>query len=322
MKIIGHKNLFKSILVALILINALGPGCNRVAEEEVYLFSYFKKNGEDGLHLAWSGDGLKFTPLNGDAAILAPKVSADMLMRDPCIIQGDDGIFRMVWTVSWNAKGIGYAWSKDLLEWSEQKYLPVMEHEPEARNCWAPEVFYDAATGLYLIFWSTTIPGRNPETEAMADKGWDHRMYYVTTRDFEKFSETRLFYDAGFNVIDGTLLAHDSRYFLFLKDETRYPPQKNIRMAVSAQVEGPSSAAGEPITGDYWAEGPTVAKAGEKWVVYFDKYMEHAMGAVSSTDLVSWTDMSDEVSFPDGTRHGTILRVKRKILDRLLERYP
>ena len=41
----------------------------------------------------------------------------------------------------------------------------------------------------------------------MADKGWDHRMYYVTTRDFEKFSETRLFYDAGFNVIDGTLLA-------------------------------------------------------------------------------------------------------------------
>lgn len=322
MKLFGHKYLLKSIIVAFLLIAASGIGCSSVEEEEVYLFSYFKNNGEDGLHLAWSSDGLNFASLNGDKSILAPKVSDDKLMRDPCIIQGDDGIFRMVWTVSWNAKGIGYAWSKDLAEWSEQQYIPVMEHEPSARNCWAPEVFFDAATGLYLIFWSTTIPGRNPETEAMADKGWDHRMYYVTTRDFEKFSETRLFYDAGFNVIDGTLLAHNSQYYLFLKDETRYPAQKNIRLAFSDHVEGPYSEAGEPITGDYWAEGPTVAKVAEKWVVYFDKYTKHTMGAVSSSDLVSWTDISSEVSFPEGTRHGTIIRVKRKILDGLLEKYP
>lgn len=322
MKIKRYTDLLKSILAAVLFLILLGSGCDRVADDEVYLFSYFKNNGEDGLHLAWSSDGMNFTPLNGDRAILAPQVSEDKLMRDPCIIQGDDGIFRMVWTVSWNARGIGYAWSKDLVEWSEQKYIPVMEHELSARNCWAPEVFYDAATGLYLIFWSTTIPGRNPETEAMADRGWDHRMYYVTTRDFEKFSETRLFYDAGFNVIDGTLLSHDGSYYLFLKDETRYPPQKNIRMAVSGNAAGPYSPAGEPITGDYWAEGPTVAKVGENWLVYFDKYMEHTMGAVSSSDLVTWTDISGEVSFPEGARHGTILRVNRRILDVLIKRFP
>jgi hypothetical protein len=55
-------------------------------------------------------------------------------MRDPCIIRDKDGIFHMVWTVSWNEKGIGYAWSRDLINWSQQKYIPVMEHEPEARN--------------------------------------------------------------------------------------------------------------------------------------------------------------------------------------------
>lgn len=322
MRMINHKCLMKNIIAVSIFITALCMGCSGPAEEEVYLFSYFKNNGEDGLHLAWSSDGLNFTPLNGDKAILAPEVSTDKLMRDPCIIQGGDGIFRMVWTVSWNARGIGYAWSKDLAEWSDQKYIPVMEHEPAARNCWAPEVFFDAAAGLYLIFWSTTIPGRNPETEATADKGWDHRMYYVTTRDFETFSETRLFYDDGFNVIDGTLIDHDGRYYLFLKDETRYPPQKNIRIAVSGHAAGPYSAAGEPITGDYWAEGPTVAKVADKWVVYFDKYTKHTMGAVSSSDLVSWSDISGEVSFPEGTRHGTILQVKRKVLDGLLAKYP
>ncbi len=65
-------------------------------------------------------------------------------MRDPCIIRGADGLFHMVWTVSWNERTIGYASSKDLIHWSEQQAIPVMEHEPTTLNCWAPEIFYDA----------------------------------------------------------------------------------------------------------------------------------------------------------------------------------
>jgi len=36
----------------------------------------------------------------------------------------------MVWTVSCCEKGVGYANSADLINWSHQKYIPVMEHEP------------------------------------------------------------------------------------------------------------------------------------------------------------------------------------------------
>ena len=32
----------------------------------VYLFSYFKDNGQDGLHLAYSYDGFKWTALKND----------------------------------------------------------------------------------------------------------------------------------------------------------------------------------------------------------------------------------------------------------------
>ena len=35
-------------------------------KNDVYLFSYFKGNGEDGLHLAYSNDGLKWTSLKND----------------------------------------------------------------------------------------------------------------------------------------------------------------------------------------------------------------------------------------------------------------
>jgi len=142
-------------------------------------------------------------------------------------------------------------------------------------------------------------------------------MYYVTTKDFETVSETQLFYDRGFNVIDGTLVKEDGKYILFLKDETRHPAEKNIRVATSNQLTKGYSKASEPITGDYWAEGPTPVKIGEHWVVYFDKYTERKMGAVRSSDLENWEDISDQIDFPEGTRHGTVLKVPESVLENL-----
>ena len=285
---------------------------------ECYLFSYFIGNGEDGLHLAYSFDGLNFKPLNNNKSFLTPKVGGK-LMRDPCIIQTPDGIFHMVWTTSWNQKAIGYAHSRDLVRWSEQKYIPVMEHEPKARNSWAPEVFYDEAGKQFLIFWSTTIPGRFPETEKSGDNGLNHRIYYTTTRDFEAFTPTKLFYNPGFNTIDATIVKDAGRYIMFIKDETRHPPKKNIRVTVSTKAEGPYGPASKPITGDYWAEGPSAIKIDGRWFVYFDKYRKGRYGAVVSRDLKNWEDISNKIHFPKGTRHGTIFRVSKPILTKLLQ---
>jgi hypothetical protein len=269
--------------------------------------------------LAYSYNALQWEALRQNQSFLKPTAGKDQLMRDPCIVQGPNGVFHMVWTVSWNEKVIGYASSKDLIHWSPQKEIPVMVHEKEARNCWAPEVFFDPKSEQYIIIWSTTIPGRFPKTENTGDSKYNHRMYYVTTKDFEEFSETQLFFDQGFNVIDGTIKMEEGRYLLFLKDETRHPPEKNIRLSYSDQITKEYSKVSEPITGDYWAEGPTAIKIGEYWWVYFDKYRRHKMGAVRSKDLLHWEDVSEKISFPEGTRHGTIFRVKKEILEPLLE---
>lgn len=300
------------ILISLLFLNGFAQDKN-----EVYMFSYFMGNGEDGLHLAYSNDGLKWEALKNNKSFLTPTAGKDKLMRDPCIISGADGKFHMVWTVSWNEKGIGYAYSNDLINWSEQYYLPVMEHEPEAKNCWAPEVFFDNKSKQYIIFWSTTIPGRFPETEKTGDDKYNHRMYYVTTTDFRDFTETELFYNQGFNVIDGTMVRDNDKYVLFLKDETRTPPQKNIRIATSNQLTSGFGKPSAPITGNYWAEGPTPVKIGEWWIVYFDKYVNHAMGAVRSKDLKNWEDISDLVRFPEGTRHGTVFKVSGELFQKL-----
>lgn len=289
------------------------------AEKPVYLFSYFKGNGEDGLHLAYSENGYHWEALNNDQSFLAPKLSRDQLMRDPCIILGGDGLYHMVWTISWSENGIGYASSEDLINWSEQKLIPVMAHEDSVRNCWAPEITFDAANNEYMIYWSSTVTGRFNEPGQASEDQYNHRIYYVTTKDFNRFSETRLLYEQGFNAIDATIVPDNDRFVMFLKDETLVPPQKNIRIAYSDKLTGPYSEASAPITGDYWAEGPTVLRIDDRWIVYFDKYKEGKFGALRSKDLEHWEDISTYISMPEGIRHGTALEVPRSVLGKIQE---
>lgn len=292
---------------------------NAQLKDSVLLFSYFKENGEDGLHYAYSEDGYKWIALKNDSSVLKPVAGKDKLMRDPCIIRDDKGVFHMVWTVSWNEKGIGYATSTDLVNWSEQRYLPLMEKVPGARNCWAPEIFYEKKSGEYMIFWATTVTGKFKETESKKENGYDHRIYYVTTSDFKIFTEPDILYDQEFSVIDATIAKNGKQYVMFLKDETPEPPQKNIRLATSDQLTGGYSRPSAPFTGPEWAEGPTVARVDGWWIVYYDLYRSHKMGAMRSKDLKIWSDVTPRLSFPEGVRHGTVLKISRTELGRLVK---
>lgn len=193
-----------------------------------------------------------------------------------------------------------------------------MEHEDSTRNSWAPEVTYDPESKEYMIYWASTITGEFPETQVEGDNGYNHRMYYTLTKDFKNFSETMLLYDPGFNSIDATILKKGNKWMMVIKDETREPkPEKNLKLAFADSLDGPYSDASEKITGDYWAEGPTVAKINGEYYIYFDRYMDNHFGLIKSKDLKTWTDISDQLEFPKGLRHGTILKISRKELDKL-----
>ena len=306
----------KKLIVIPLLICLLN--CN--SQNNTYMFSYFTGRGEDGLHLAYSYDGLTWNALNNGFSYLSPAIGKDSLMRDPCIMYGKDGLFHMVWTTGWWDKYIGYASSKDLITWSEQKTIPVMELEPEAKNCWAPEISYDEKNDEYIIYWATTIPGRHKEVATSErEKGLNHRIYYVTTKDFKNFSETKMFYNPDFCVIDATILKKNNKYYMFVKNENSNPPEKNIRITTSDDIQGLYSIeVSAPITGNYWAEGPTALDLGEYVYVYFDKYRNHRYGAVRSKDMINWEDVSDSIIFPKGIRHGTAFEVSPDILEKFI----
>ncbi|HWH51233.1 MAG TPA: glycoside hydrolase family 43 protein, partial [Gemmatimonadaceae bacterium] len=225
------------------------------------------------------------------------------------------------WTVAWTDHAIGVAHSRDLIHWSEQTRVPVMEHEPTALNTWAPDLFYDDATRQFVIVWASSIPGRFPATDSLAQttsRGRaDHRLYYVTTRDFKSYSPTRLLYDGGFAAIDGTITKASGRYYLVMKDETFYPPHRNIRVASSAHATGPYGPASPPFT-DKDTEGPSVLHTGGWWYVYYDEYTRGHYGAVRTHDFVHWEQFSDSLHAARGMRHGSAFLAPESVLRGLL----
>gem|GEM_PF-5680318 len=51
----------------------------------------------------------------------------------------------------------------------------------------------------------------------------------------------------------------------------------------------------------------------------FDEYTRRRYGAVASSDMKKWENISDKILFPKGARHGTVFAVPRSVLQNLLK---
>ncbi|MDF1825575.1 MAG: glycoside hydrolase family 43 protein [Verrucomicrobiales bacterium] len=328
------KSNFLSTLLpsALSVMFLLASPILKAADAEAYVFTYFNTGPEgqsQGLQYAYSRDGYQWQKIESpEGTFLRPEVGGKLL-RDPSIVEGPDGTFHMVWTTDWWHHGIGIAHSNDLINWSKQEYLDVMENFPGYTNCWAPEIFYDEITETYLIFWASTIPGKFPGTEGKGEtftkpavKGVkaSHRMYLTTTKDFKTYSPTELFYDDGYNCIDAFIVRDEERerYVMVLKDEEKFPePRKDLRIAFAESPFGPWGESSDPIS-PHWVEGQSLLKVGDEWLLYFDAYTRKVYEGLKTRDFENWTSITEQLVVPEGMRHGTPFPVSEKILAGLI----
>ncbi|WP_340114641.1 glycoside hydrolase family 43 protein [Maribellus mangrovi] len=300
------KNIIPLLFIVLLF------GCNN--EKQVYMFSTFREPADKGLFLVYSYDGYTWNDLGGPW--LAPEVGQQKVMRDPSVVKGPDGTFHMVWTSSWRGDlGFGYANSKDLVNWSEQEFIPVMDYDTSTVNIWAPELFYDNEKDEYIIIWASTIPFKFEK--GIEEERNNHRMYYTTTKDFKIFSDTKLYLDPGFSVIDCVIVKRGKDdYVLVLKDNTR--PERNLKVAFGKTPLGPWENISEPFT-DNFTEGPTVLNLGDEWLIYYDAYREKTYSTQMTKDFKTFEDISDQVSFPEGHKHGTVFMADVKVLNNLIK---
>ncbi len=282
------------------------------SHKQVYLFTSFREDSPQGLRFLYSYDGYHWTNIPG--RFLIPNVGPSKLLRDPSLSRGPDGVFHLVWTTGWRGdQGFGHASSRDLVHWSEQSFVPVMTNEPTTVNVWAPEIYYDNHDRQFIIVWASTIPGRYPEKLEATNN--NHRLYFTITRDFTTFAPAKLFFEPGFSVIDSYIVKDAGRYVLVHKDNTR--PMLNLRVAFGGTPLGPWHDVSEPLTQKF-TEGPCALKVGDDWLIYFDAYREKIYGALRTRDFKTFTNITKEVSFPEGHKHGTALAVPREMLDGLL----
>lgn len=303
----------------------------------VFLLPYFLGNGETGVYLTASRDGLQFDWLNDGKPILpAPNWPSENLTRDPSILYHDD-TFHMVWTTSWESRSIGYASSKNLKEWSVPKKIDIWGDRTDVRNTWAPELHWDPEQQEFLILWSTTTDAELRDDDGTGNPHkLDHRSYASRTKDFESFTTPKLFYSTQnpeLSVIDPYIAFDDrntddpadDRWVMVIKNEM-YPKDggKNLCLVFSQHMQGPyETTLGPPIVGagtdivDRMGEGPSLLKVNGLWWLYWDAPgSEFSYCLATSPDLIHWTNRSAEMSLPvERMRHGTVLRVLESAID-------
>ncbi|MDQ0936717.1 family 43 glycosylhydrolase [Streptomyces turgidiscabies] len=307
-----------------------------------YMFSYFTGEGtSDGeqLYAALSkgNDPLKWRELNNGKPVLTSTLGEKGL-RDPFIIRSPEGDkfyqiatdLRIYGNGDWDAsqrtgsKSIMVWESTDLVHWTDQRLVKVSPDS--AGNTWAPEAFYDAKLGSYVVFWASKLYDN-------ADHSGDtyNRMMYATTRDFRTFSAPKVWIDRGYSVIDSTMIKDSDTYYRFSKDErnntSSTPNSKFIFEEKSDSILNPSYgfvAEGIGKGAMSAAEGPLVFKSNteKKWYMFADEFGGRGYIPFESTDLASgvWTP-STNYDLPSKPRHGTVLPVTQAEYDRLLSTY-
>jgi len=281
--------------------------------KSIYVSTSFHEPATEGLRFIYSHDGIRWDSIQG--VFLRPEVGTQKVMRDPSIVAGPDGTFHLVWTSSWRGdQGFGYSSSKDLIHWTPQRFIAT-GMDTATVNTWAPELFYDDVKRQFMVVWASCVPGRFPDYQE--DHKNNHRLYYLTTKNFKTFSKPRLFYDPGFSAIDATLVKRGKNdYVMVVKDNSR--PMRNIKVAFAKSPYGPWSAASEPFT-ESFTEGPSTAKVGDWYYIYYDSYRHKIYGAHRTKDFKTFQNQTGTVNFPVGHKHGTVFMADEQLVEGLVK---
>lgn len=305
-----HISLFSQPAWWLPVLVCVFASCS--ASRPAWLFTSFQEPATEGLRLMYSYDAKHWSYF--DHIFLKPVVGKEKIMRDPSMIRDKKGIYHLVWTTEWKGgNGFGYASTADLLHWNEEKYIPVMQHEPGVVNVWAPELFYNSLEDNCYIVWASTIPYRFDK--GIEDEFNNHRLYYTATKDFKNFTPAKLYFDPGFSSIDAMLVKRGPEdYVLVFKDNTR--SERDIRVAFSQTPAGAFTNFSKPVTAGF-TEGPALVRVKDEWLIYFDAYRNKDFEAIKTKDFKTFEDATKEISVPGGHKHGTIVEVTKADIKKL-----
>ena len=295
----------------------LGAGTAHAADS-AYVMCYFTEStslglGTDyGLHLAVSTDALNWTPLNQNNPVVTPTAGA-LGLRDPFLMRKQDGTFVVLATDlkgtdwSYNSQYIHVWDSADLRTFTGYRRLKL--HDMTTHS-WAPEAFWDAGRGQYAVIYS-----------AVNSSG--HNVIMVNyTSDFVTASSPQVFFDPGYDVIDGDMAVGVNGYnYLFFKKNQTLVSARSTSLNPGSFTE---YSAGVAHGG---TEAPTVVKSltSNTWYLYGDTYTPNGVFyAWQTSDLASgtWTALDQKTyTQPVNSKHCGIATITTAEYNNLLTKW-
>ncbi|MFJ9020406.1 glycoside hydrolase family 43 protein [Streptomyces sp. NPDC102259] len=270
------------------------------AADSAYVMGYFTEStslgaGTDyGLHLAVSTDGLQWMPLNQNNPVVTPTEGA-LGLRDPFILRKQDGTYVVIAT---DLKGTDWSYVSQYVHvWNSTDlrtftgYHRLKLHDMNTHS-WAPEAFWDAGRGQYALIYS-----------AVNSSGHNVIMVNYTT-DFVTASAPQVFFDPGYDVIDGDMAVgvNGVNYLYFKKDQTLVGARSSSLDPGSFTVFNTGVAHGG-------TEAPTLVKSltSSTWWLWGDTYTPNGVFyAWQSTDLSAgtWTALDQKTyTQPVNSKH-------------------
>lgn len=272
-----------------------------------YLAAYMKGTDEHHLYYALAEKDFLFEEINNSKPILSASFD-DKLIRDPMVFKDEKGIYHMVATVSWKNRPFTIWDSKDLITWENERLVDVAPEN--ATKTWAPEIAYDSENKNYFVYWTGEI-----------NKDWNTAsIYYSVTKDFNEFSKPQILFRDTVGILDANIIKVDGVYNLI------YRKNKSIWVVTSPSATGPYSNPYQ-LTPDN-VEGPYAFSLRDTvgYGVVWDYYGGSAgFGLMTSPDFKNWTRVTnakkpyynDKVKFPASIRHGNIISVTQRELNKL-----
>ena len=288
-----------------------------------YLFVHFAgestpRSAEDEqIYFALSDDGMNWEKVHGGKPVLTSTLGTTGV-RDPHIVRSPEGDkFYMIatdlsiynnkdWTAAQTkgSKSIMVWESNDLVNWTDQR---MVEIAPEGAGCvWAPESFYDDATGSYMVFWASKVDNKQ-------------KIYYSETRDFVNFTEPQIYVEKDNDVIDSTIVKENGTYYRFSKDETT----KKVILEKSSELRGTYEKV-DAFNVDIECEGPTCFKRADgKWELLVDGLGSNSGYKAYVSDNIASGIFTQDTSFstPYEFRHGTVIPISAEERDAIKAAY-
>lgn len=308
------------------------PGQVRPGEaplHEAYLFAHMVHGDYWRLYYSVSRDGLHWEMLNGGKRVFEEyRGHAD-------ICQGHDGRYYLVGNRGDNRPDINFWVSTNLITWMKHSdYVPDLKHVPDypkaLARIGAPKLYFDAASSQYLVTWHTTHDLGKTD---LPEPYWaGQRTLYALSKDLLTFSEPpRKLFPWNMATIDTIIRRVGDSYYAIIKDE-RYPTLdwptgKTIRICRSANLLGPYSEPGPPLSPNF-REAPTLIPSpnGKAWYLYYEQYPGVAYGLSVAASLDGpWFQVAgnqqpdwDKYRVPPKARHGSMRPITRKQYDDLV----